>query len=136
MNRFLKLLLVMLAFGCTAGRAQTYSYVNLVQADGTITQVDAIDLEITFVDNQLVATTNSGTVQIALSDMDYLEFSNSVITVTNETTDGISAATLNDDDDVEIFTASGVRVNQSLSALRPGLYLVRQGSRTIKIVRK
>ncbi len=140
MNKFLRSAFLMLACGCISGYAQTYSYVNLVQADATVTQVDASDLEITFADGQLTATTNSGAVTIDLSSMDYLEFSDTEIV--SKLTDGVSATEISESSVAEVYSVDGVRLAQgssvaeALSNLRPGLYVVRQGSRTFKTVKK
>lgn len=112
-------------------KAADYTYLTLVEQDGTKTSLTAVGLTITFNNGNLVATNadTSETKTIALSDLVSMNFSNS-----NETT-GINSIeaedfSLNEADAVYDLTGRRIPSNTSLSK---GIYIIKKGSITRKI---
>lgn len=118
-----------------AGWAEDYTYGYLVFTanDGKEQSFAVEDLTLTFSDGKLVASNGTTTLTFTLADLAKMYFSET-------TTDGIK--TLNVDDDVEVFTVSGIRMGQYASiadarrVLQQGVYIFKQGSKTNKIAIK
>ena len=70
------LILTMLAALTMGARAAEYNYLVFTLNDGTTQSVSATDLNITFANGNLTATSGSNTVTIALSNLTKMEFSN------------------------------------------------------------
>jgi hypothetical protein len=130
--RMKKVFLISLAMAAAfSTKAADYTYLTLVEQDGTKTSLTAVGLTITFSNGNLVATNadTSETKTIALSDLVSMNFSNS-----NETT-GINSIeaedfSLNEADAVYDLTGRRIPSNTSLSK---GIYIIKKGSITRKI---
>ena len=110
--------------------AADYTYLTLVEQDGTKTSLTAAGLTITFSDGNLVATnsTTSESKTISLSNLASMNFSTS-----NETTTGIQSISIDIlDTETVIYDLSGRQI-PSGSSLSKGLYVIKKGSVTRKI---
>lgn len=112
------------------GHAADYTYLTIVEQDGTKTSLTAVGLTITFNDGNLVATnsTTSESKTISLSNLASMNFSTS-----NETTTGIKSISIDiQDSDAVIYNLSGQQI-PSGSSLSKGIYIIKKGSVTRKI---
>ena len=110
--------------------AADYTYLTLVEQDGTKTSLTAVGLTITFSDGNLVATnsTTSESKTISLSNLASMNFSTS-----NETTTGIQSISIDIlDTKTVIYDLSGRQI-PSGSSLSKGIYVIKKGSVTRKI---
>ncbi|MBR1803617.1 MAG: dockerin type I repeat-containing protein [Muribaculaceae bacterium] len=74
MKKYIFLLLSALTL--LSAKAESYTYLNFVNSDATITQVGADGLKIIFSDGNAVVTVGEQVTTLALSDLDYMEFTN------------------------------------------------------------
>ena len=124
-----KVFLISLAMAAAfSTKAADYTYLTLVEQDGTKTSLTAVGLTITFSNGNLVATNadTSETKTIALSDLVSMNFSNS-----NETT-GINSIeaedfSLNEADAVYDLKGRRIPSNTSLSNT---IYIIKKDSIT------
>ncbi len=110
--------------------AAEYTYLTIVEQDGTKTSLTAVGLTITFSDGNLVATntTTSESKTVSLSNLASMNFSTS-----NETTTGIQDISIDiQDTDTYIYDLSGRQIPSGTS-LTKGIYIIRKGSVTRKI---
>ncbi len=110
--------------------AADYTYLTIVEQDGTKTSLTAVGLTITFSDGNLVATnsTTSESKTISLSNLASMNFSTA-----NETTTGIQNVSIDiDDADTFIYDLSGRQI-PSVGSLTKGIYIIKKGSVTRKI---
>ena len=110
--------------------AAEYTYLTIVEQDGTKTSLTAVGLTITFSDGNLVATnsTTSESKTVSLSNLASMNFSTS-----NETTTGIQDISIDiQDTDTYIYDLSGRQI-PSGTTLTKGIYIIRKGSVTRKI---
>jgi hypothetical protein len=110
--------------------AADYTYLTIVEQDGTKTSLTAVGLTITFSDGNLVATnsTTSESKTISLSNLASMNFSTA-----NETTTGIQNVSIDiDDADTFIYDLSGRQI-PSGGSLTKGIYIIKKGSVTRKI---
>lgn len=113
-------------------RAADYTYLTLVEQDGTKTSLTAIGLTITFSDGNIVAT-NSATSEsktISLSSFASMNFSNS-----NETTTGINAIEAESfgiGDAEAVYDITGRQIPAATS-LPKGIYIIKKGNTVRKI---
>lgn len=110
--------------------AADYTYLTLVEQDGTKTSLTAVGLTITFSDGNLVATnsTTSESKTISLSNLASMNFSTA-----NETTTGIQNVSIDiEDADTFIYDLSGRQIPSGAS-LTKGIYIIKKGSATRKI---
>jgi len=110
--------------------AADYTYLTIVEQDGTKTSLTAVGLTITFSDDNLVATnsTTSESKTISLSNLASMNFSTA-----NETTTGIQNVSIDiDDADTFIYDLSGRQIPSGAS-LTKGIYIIKKGSVTRKI---
>ena len=121
------LVLTMLAALTLGARAAEYSYLVFTLSDGTTQSVSATDLNITFANGNMTATSGGNTVTIALSNLTKMEFS-------NEGATGIS--TVNCDftttDDTEVYDLNGRRL-PSNATLSRGIYIIKSNGKTTKV---
>ncbi len=128
-----KVLLTSLAVAAVlSSQAADYTYLTLVEQDGTKTSLTAVGLTITFSDENLVAnnTTTSESKTISLNNLASMNFSTS-----NETTTGISsieADSIRLSDAEAIYDLTGRQIPGNVS-LPKGLYIIKKGSITRKI---
>ena len=123
-------ILVMMA-ACINIMADDFTYLTVENSDGTTTSMTASGLTITFADGQLKASNGSETWTLPLSSLSKMYFSN---------TDGISeAAQAIDDGEVTAYSTNGIvmgtfsSLDEARSQLKKGIYVIKSGSRTIKI---
>ena len=123
-------ILVMMA-ACINIMADDFTYLTVENSDGTTTSMTASGLTITFADGQLKASNGSETWALPLSSLSKMYFSN---------TDGISeAAQAIDDGEVTAYSTYGIVMgtfsclDEARSQLKKGIYVIKSGSRTIKI---
>ena len=123
-----KLFILTLLAALTLGaRAAEYNYLVFTLNDGTTQSVSATDLNITFANGKLTATSGGNTVTIALSDLTKMEFS-------NEGTTGISTVScdFSTTDDTEVYDLNGRRL-PSNATLSRGIYIIKSNGKTTKV---
>ena len=112
-----------------ATRATDYSYMVFTLNDNTTQSIPASDLSITFSGGNLIATSGSSTVTIALSNLQKMAFSNESSTTGIQ---AIESAALTIDDATEIYDMNGRRI-PSGSQLSRGIYIIKSNGRTSKV---
>ena len=128
-----KVLLITLAMAAVLSTyAADYTYLTLVEQDGTKTSLTAIGLTITFSDGNLVATNSitSESKTIPLSNFVSMNFSNN-----NESTTGINtieSESFSISDADAIYDLAGRQIS-SYAPLAKGIYIIKKGSVTRKI---
>jgi hypothetical protein len=133
MRRFL----VFIAFACCMGhaaKASDYKYLVLQKTDGTTVSLRATGLTFTFADGYLVASDNT---VVELKSLQKMFFSNDELTAIEALVADPSVS-----GDVEIYTTAGAlvgrygSVERARQALSQGVYLMKNGEKTIKIAVK
>ena len=118
---------------CLPIMAYDYPYLIVEAADGTVTSLSVTNLKITFSNGKLVATNDSGTTNLTLSDLAEMYFSTSPTGIDNVTSDAA-------DESVTAYTVAGQKVGDFKNAtearqqLAHGAYLLKSKSKTIKIL--
>jgi len=120
--------------GSVAAQAYEYPYLTIQTADGTEKSVAVESLKLTFSDGKLVVTNSDGTQTFTLSSLSKMYFSASQ-------TAGISDATTTSDADgsAEVYSFGGIFLGQFESiakakeSLKPGIYVVKTKTKTLKI---
>jgi len=119
---------------CFRLNAQSYDYLTFQTADGSVYSMTASGLTITFSDGQMKAQVGSETLSLTLSDLTKMYFSE---------TNGISGTQINQiDSDVSVFTIDGKQmgtyqsVEAARSSLKPGVYVLKAGNKTVKMTVK
>ncbi|MGI6231760.1 MAG: hypothetical protein ACOYJF_02790 [Prevotella sp.] len=113
--------------------ADDYSYLNVKSADGTVTSLSVTNLKITFSNGKLVATNDSGTTSLTLSDLSQMYFSNTSTGIDNVTDETADEA-------VTAYTIAGQKVGEYKNAteatqqLPQGAYLLKSKSQTLKVL--
>jgi len=141
MKRYFSILLFAAAtFLGAAG--QSLSYLTFRLTDGTEQSIAAVGTKITFSDGQLIATNGAETATFTTADVQKMFFSATATGIATAT-DGqrISAAIVGGQLQVEapagtavaLYNAEGRRVSPT-ARLEKGLYIVRVGSETLKIL--
>lgn len=133
MKKILSLVAFIVTFSANAF-ADDYQYLTFQKTDGTSLSVTAEGLKITFADGNLVATQGGETTTIALTDLNKMYFSSektAIKTIDNDQTVTGSA---------EVYDLQGRRINGQWSAdnvsLPRGIYIVKQGNRSQKVIVK
>lgn len=127
------LLTVMLAVGA---QAYDYPYLTFENADGSQSSVSVESLTLTVSGNQIVAVGADGTHTFPLASLGKMFFSKEAAQTTGITTVNDAASP------VEVFSVAGVSLGtfqsagEAQSQLKPGVYVVKQGKRTLKTVVK
>lgn len=127
------LLTVMLAVGA---QAYDYPYLTFENADGSQSSVSVESLTLTVSGNQIVAVGADGTHAFPLASLGKMFFSKEAAQTTGITTVNDAASP------VEVFSVAGVSLGtfqsagEAQSQLKPGVYVVKQGKRTLKTVVK
>ncbi len=108
-------------------RAADYNYLVFTLNDNTTQAITASNLNITFANGNLIATSGSESLTIALTSLAKMEFS-------NDNTTGIEAieATLNPDEATEIYDLNGRRI-PSGTQLSRGIYIIKSNGKTTKV---
>ena len=128
-----KLIIVfILALVSVTVHAADYTYLTIVEQDGTKTSLTAVGLTITFSDGNLVATnsTTSESKTISLSNFASMKFSTS-----NETTTGINtieAESFGIGEAEAVYDLSGRQIPSNAS-LPKGIYIIKRGNVIRKI---
>ncbi|MGN0222528.1 MAG: hypothetical protein ACI4AM_00730 [Muribaculaceae bacterium] len=114
----------LLLMACAA-MASAADFAGLVFTDqsGATTSVALDGLRITFEGDKAVVTNNSGSVELSLSSLASMEFTTTLST----------AVVAVEDEAVEVYTMTGVRVDAQAS-LAPGIYIVKSTRGVSKIV--
>lgn len=108
-------------------RAADYNYLVFTLSDGSEQAIVATDLNITFTDGNLVATTGNETLAtIPLVTLQKMQFSESGTT-------GISALPMDAHDDIKAIYDLQGRAMPLDAQLPKGTYIVKTNSRTIKV---
>lgn len=139
-----KVLLMMVTLACittakATGRrtllgneAYDYPYLTLQANDGSLTSLSVESLTITISNGELVVTNGDGTQTFPLASLNKMFFAE-----TAETT-GISEA-IETDETVCVYSLNGISLGTypsmraARSALRPGFYIMKTSSKTIKL---
>lgn len=129
-----------MALSATAS-AQSYSYLTLRKTVGDETSLKAEGLKITFSNGQLVATNGEETVSVPLSDMGSMFFSAQPTAIASTSVaKGFEASIVNGK--LHASVPAGVEVKvynidgrlMPASGLLPGVYVVKAGSQTLKVM--
>lgn len=120
--------------GSVAAQAYDYPYLTIQTVDGTEKSVAVESLKLTFSDGKLVVTNSDGTQTFTLSSLSKMFFSASQ-------TAGISDATTTTDADgsAEVYSVGGMflgkfeSIAKAKESLKPGIYVVKTKTKTLKI---
>ena len=111
--------------------ADDFTYLTVEANDGTTTTMTANGLTLTFSDGQLYATNGTESWSLPLSGLSKMYFSN---------TDAISLPLSEiGEGEVDIYSTSGISmgkyqsIDEARKHLKKGVYVVKDGSRTLKI---
>ena len=126
--------LLFLAAVASPALADDYSYLNFTKSDGTVVSLSVSNLQLTISDGKLLATNDDGSETFQLADLAKMYFSDAAT--------GISSVGAGDAavETVTAYSLSGVNMGSYKSAaeakvqLRPGVYLLKSKSKTIKTV--
>ena len=126
-----KLLILTLLAALTLGtKAANYNYLVFTLTDGTTKSITANNLNITFADGKLEATSGNDGISIDLNVLAKMEFS-------NDNTTGIDTieANVTLDEATEIYDMNGRRMPSSTTLSR-GIYIIKSNGKTTKITVK
>lgn len=129
------MIMLMAAWVAVAAQAYDYPYLTFENADGTQSSVSVESLTLTVSDGQIVAVGADGTQTYPLASLSKMFFSKEAAQPT-----GINAVDAQADSPVEVFSVAGLSLGtfrsagEAQSRLKPGVYVVKQGKRTIKTV--
>lgn len=125
----------------TTASAQSYSYLTLRKAVGDETSLKVDGLKITFSNGQLVATNGEETVSVPLSEMGSMFFSAQPTAIASTSAaggfeasivHGTFHATVPAGVEVKVYSTDGRLM--PTSGLQPGVYVVKAGSQTLKVM--
>lgn len=122
------LLLLFTFLGLAVVRAEDYTYLTIVGADGGKTSLTAVGLTLSFIDDNLVARNayTDESLTLPLSSLASMNFSN------NDETTGITSVHAVTSGDDAVYTIQGLRLPVG-TPLKKGIYIVRKGSTTQKV---
>ena len=126
-----KLLILTLLAALTLGtKAANYNYLVFTLTDGTTKSITANNLNITFADGKLEATSGNDGISIDLNVLAKMEFS-------NDNTTGIDTieANVTLDEATEIYDMNGRRM-PSNTTLSRGIYIIKSNGKTTKVTVK
>ncbi len=133
MKKLLSVLAFMGFFPATF--AYDYPYLTFEQSDGTTTSVSVESLVLNYADGKLNITNADGTLSLTVSDLSKMYFSTSGTT-------GITSSTLTTDEEVEVYSSSGIfmgkfeNLESARQSLNRGIYLIKTDNKTQKIAIK
>ena len=110
----------------------TYNYLVFTTQEGTEKSVAVENLKLTFVNGQMVVDNGLETQTYDLSSLSKMFFAENSV-------DGIVETTIDANEEVDVFTISGIgmgkfnNVNEAKKSLGRGVYIFKQGSKTNKI---
>ncbi len=128
------LLLAVALIACFGAKTYDYPYLTFVGADNAEVSLSVENLEITVSDGSLVAVNADGTKSFTLAQLSKMYFSTGL--------DGVEMLVADGDDAVEVFTILGIQagkfsnISDAESSLKPGLYIVKNGVKTRKLIVK
>ena len=114
-------------------QAATYSYLVFTNTDGTTTAFSVSNLTLTVNDSNLKVTNDEGTVNMLLTDLATMQFTNEATAVEN---------VLNGDQPVQVYSLSGVSMGtfgsmvEAAQQLGAGAYVITSGKNAQTIVVK
>lgn len=127
-----KVLLVLLMMtGMLTAHADSYTYLTFEKSDGTLTSVALSSLSITISGTTLTA----GDQTFALTDLTKMYFTTADVTAIDEVNTAVNG-------EVEVFSMNGVAmgkyttVQEAMSSLRTGVYIVKNNGKTVKVAVK
>ena len=120
------MILLLLAALPLSGWSADYTYLNIEQTDGSVVSLSAVGTSISFNDGYLVA----GDMQIALTSLSKMYFSNTEGTTAINTLEAEDEVTLQNAD--AIYDLNGRQMTPG-TTLRPGIYIVKKNQTTCKI---
>lgn len=127
-----KVLLVLLMMtGMLTAHADSYTYLTFEKSDGTQTSVALSSLSITISGTTLTA----GDQSFALADLTKMYFTTADVTAIDEVKAAVSG-------EVEVFSMNGVAMGkfttmqEAMSSLRTGVYIVKSNGKTVKVAVK
>lgn len=125
------LLVLMMMTGMLTAHADSYTYLTFEKSDGTLTSVSLSSLSITISGTTLTA----GDQTFALADLTKMYFTTADVTAIDEVKTAVSG-------EVEVFSMNGVAmgkyttVQEAMSSLRTGVYIVKSNGKTVKVAVK
>lgn len=127
-----KVLLVLLMMtGMLTAHADSYTYLTFEKSDGTLTSVPLSSLSITISGTTLTA----GDQSFALADLTKMYFTTADVTAIDEVKAAVNG-------EVEVFSMNGVAmgkyttVQEAMSSLKTGVYIVKSNGKTVKVAVK
>jgi hypothetical protein len=124
-----KALITLLMAGTLTAGAADYKYLTIEKTDGTAASLTAIGLTIAYNGTQMTATNGEEEATFTLTEVSRMYFSD-----TKQTT-GITAVETTIGTDAEVYDLNGRRQPQG-TALRKGVYIVKENGKTRKITVK
>ena len=135
MKNILILILTFTTSLMTYANDYTYNYLVFTTQDGTEKAIAVENLKLSFVDGQLVVDNGVESQTYSLTSLSKMFFS-------ENTVDGIVETVINGNEDVDVFTVSGIwmgkfgNVDDAKKSLQRGVYVLKQGKTTSKIAIK
>lgn len=132
------ILILILAFTTsliTYANDYTYNYLVFTTQDGTEKAIAVESLKLSFVNGHLVVDNGVESQTYSLTSLSKMFFS-------ENTVDGIVETVINGNEDVDVFTVSGIwmgkfgNVDDAKKSLQRGVYVLKQGKTTSKIAIK
>lgn len=117
--------------GMLTAHADSYTYLTFEKSDGTLTSVPLSSLSITISGTTLTA----GDQTFALADLTKMYFTTADVTAIDEVKAAVNG-------EVEVFSMNGVAmgkyttVQEAMSSLRTGVYIVKSNGKTVKVAVK
>lgn len=117
--------------GVLTAHADSYTYLTFEKSDGTLTSVPLSSLSITISGTTLTAGDQSFT----LADLTKMYFTTADVTAIDEVKTAVNG-------EVEVFSMNGVAmgkyttVQEAMSSLRTGVYIVKSNGKTVKVAVK
>lgn len=131
MKRLLFLLVLVLSWGNSF--AEEYPFLNIEQANGTITTIESTGASFTFSDGKLFVTQNGTSTSFTLTDLSKMYFS---------TTSGIKTIDEEEGNQYDVTSVSGMSIGKFdnlsdiQSKLNKGVYIIKSGQKKFKITVK
>lgn len=135
MKNILILILTFTTSLMTYANDYTYNYLVFTTQDGTEKAIAVESLKLSFVNGQLVVDNGVESLTCSLTSLSKMFFS-------ENTVDGIVETVINGNEDVDVFTVSGIwmgkfgNVDDAKKSLQRGVYVLKQGKTTSKIAIK
>ncbi|MBQ5981441.1 MAG: hypothetical protein IJL54_04645 [Prevotella sp.] len=135
MKNILILILTFTTSLMTYANDYTYNYLVFTTQDGTEKAIAVENLKLSFVNEQLVVDNGVESQTYSLTSLSKMFFS-------ENTVDGIVETVINGNEDVDVFTVSGIwmgkfgNVDDAKKSLQRGVYVLKQGKTTSKIAIK